>query len=108
MSSQTMTISGFNPKARWDRHVPETEESIDPGELDEKIEVLAYFKGSTIFPRAFIRNNKVHRIRKITYNWQERRGREVLNFFSVDTGTCLYQISFNNTTYRWQIDKIIE
>ena len=109
-----MVISGFNPKARWDRHPPsggqvsrETEESLDPGEMNEKIEVLAYFKGSSIFPRAFIRNNKVHRIKKITYNWQERRGREVMNFFSVDTGTCLYQISFNNTTYRWQIDKIM-
>lgn len=115
MGSQTMTISGFNPKARWDRHppgggqvIPETEDSVNPGILDEKIEVLAYFKNSGIFPRAFIRNNKVHRIRKITYNWQERRGREVINFFSVDTGTFLYQISFNNTTYRWQIDRIIE
>ncbi len=59
-----MTISGFNPKARWDRHVPETEESLDPGEMNEKIEVLAYFKGFKIIPRAFVRNNRVHRIKR--------------------------------------------
>jgi len=68
-----MPISGFNPKARWDRHIPETEETLDPGDLNEKIEVLAYFRNSRIIPRAFIRNNRAHRIRKVTYNWQERR-----------------------------------
>ena len=103
-----MSISGFNPKARWDRHIPATGEADDPAELNERIEVLAYFKNAKIFPRVFIRNNERYRIRKITYNWQERLGQQVINLFSVDTGSGLYQISFNNTTYRWQIDKIIE
>lgn len=103
-----MSTSGFNPKARWDRHIPETEDTNNPEELNERIEVLAYFKNARIFPRVFIWNNKRYRIRNITYSWQERLGQQVINFFSVDTGSDLYQISFNNTTYRWQLDKVIE
>lgn len=101
-----MRSAGFNPKARWDRHIP-TEENHEPDTLDERIDCLALFQNTVIKPRAFFWKDKLYRIKKITYTWQERRGREVINFFSVTTGPDMYQISFNNTTYRWQIDKII-
>ena len=100
---------GFNPKARWDRHIPETEnDSHLSEELNERIEVLAWFQKGKIHPRLFLWNNKKYRIRNITYSWQERRGRELISLFSVSTGFDLYQISFNNTSYSWQLDKIIE
>jgi hypothetical protein len=99
--------SGFNPKARWDRHIPQTEDSR-PELLNERIEVLAWFKNAKIYPRLFSWNNKNYRIKQITYNWQERRGQETISYFSVNTNSGLYQISFNNTTFGWRIDKIIE
>ncbi|MBU1727568.1 MAG: hypothetical protein KJ880_08070 [Candidatus Omnitrophica bacterium] len=102
-----MKQSGFNPKARWDRHIPETDNST-PEDLNEKIDCLAYFKGGKILPQEFTWNNKTYRIQKITYAWQERLGRETINNFSVSTGPDLYQISFNNTTYGWRINKVIE
>ena len=102
-----MKPSGFNPKARWDRRIPERQ-PYDPKQLNEKIQVLALFKAAKIYPRMFIWNNKKYKIKNITYNWQERQGSEVVNYFSVSTGTDLYQISFNNTSYSWKIDKIID
>ena len=102
-----MQPSGFNPKARWDRHIPENTHH-DPELLSESIQVLAFFSGTKIYPRMFIWNNKKYKVKNITYNWQERQGREVINYFSIDTGSDLYQISFNNTSYSWKIDKIIE
>jgi hypothetical protein len=102
-----MKHSGFNPKARWDRNIPETAEAHNPTELNERIEVLAYFKHAKIHPRLFFWKGKRYRIKNINYNWQERSGAEIINYFSVDTGTDLYQISFNNTSYSWRIDKII-
>lgn len=102
-----MKPSGFNPKARWDRNLPQ-DAYQEENALNEKIEVLAYFKQAKIYPRLFFWKNKIYKIKKITYNWQERRGQEVINYFSVSTGADLYQISFNNTSYSWQIDKIIE
>ncbi len=103
-----MKPAGFSPKARWDRHIPETENTpYDPNQLNEKIEVIAYFKGGKIYPRLFFWKNKKYKIKSITYNWQERQGEALINYFSVNTGSDLYQISFNNRSYGWRIDKLI-
>jgi hypothetical protein len=102
-----MKHAGFNPKARWDRHIPETDDASHREELNERIEVLAYFKHAKIYPRLFFWNNKKYKIKNITYSWQERRGQETINYFSVNTGCDLYQISFSNTNYSWKIDKVI-
>jgi hypothetical protein len=99
---------GFNPKARWDRHIPETDSDAPPEELNSRIQVLAWFQSGKIQPRLFVWNNKRYRIKNINYNWQERRGRELINLFSVSTGFDSYQISFNNTNFSWCLDKIIE
>ena len=101
-----MKHPGFNPKARWDRHIPQ-EENSGSGILGEKIDCLVFFSSGKIYPRVFTWNNKEYEIKKVTYNWQERRGGELLNFFSVDTGADLYQICFNNTSCSWKLDKII-
>ncbi len=101
-----MKNSGFNPKARWDRNIPETNES-ESDCLNENIEVLAWFKNAKAYPQIFVWKNQEYKIKNITYNWQERSGEAMINYFSVSTGSDLYQISFNNTTFGWQLDKII-
>jgi len=103
-----MKQQGFNPKARWDRHIPETESYDNPQELNEKIEVLAWFKNAKIHPRMFIWEGKIYKIKKVTYNWQERLGQELISYFSVSAGFDLYQISFNSTSHSWKMDKVIE
>jgi hypothetical protein len=102
-----MKSAGFNPHARWDRHIPETGDSENHTCLEERIDVLAWFKNAKIHPRMFIWKNKKYKIHTITYNWQEHHGQERINYFSVNTGPDLYQISFNNTSYTWKLDKII-
>ena len=101
-----MRSTGFNPQARWDRHVPEN--SSLEYRLNEKIEALVWFKGARVYPRLFIWKNKKYKIQVITYQWQERRGQEFTSCFAVNTGFDLYQISFNSTTLGWRLDKIIE
>ena len=103
-----MAHSGFNPKARWDRHIPEVEQSDNnPQDLNERIDCLVWFQNAKIQPRLFVWNNKEYEIKKITYTWQERRGQELISHFSVSTGTDLYQISFNNTTFSWRLNKLL-
>jgi len=102
-----MRQSGFNPKARWDRHIPEASDAASPEQLEQKIEVLSWFKAGKILPCLFVWNNKEYKITNINYNWQERQGRELISFFSVSTGADIYQISFNNATCGWRLDKII-
>ena len=104
-----MKQSGFNPQARWDRHIPETSDGSEhPAQFPQRIEVLAWFRNAKITPRLFIWNNKTYKIRNVTYRWQERRGQELINFFSVSTGADLYQISFSAIVYSWRLEKIIE
>ena len=102
-----MNQNSFSPKARWDRFEPD-KTGFNPDALNERIEVLAFFKHAKIFPRSFTWNNKEYPIDKITYNWQERIGSSLINYFSVNCLGQLYQISFNNITFRWQIDKLIQ
>jgi hypothetical protein len=102
-----MQQHSFSPKARWDRNIPEDTTNVPPEHINEPIQVMAFFKGAKIYPRLFIWNNKTYKIRSITYNWQEHCGKETINYFSVNTGSDLYQISFNNTSYSWKIDKTI-
>jgi hypothetical protein len=103
-----MNQNSFNPKARWDRFEPEKAESGLADVLNERIEVLVFFKNSRIFPKSFIWNNKEYQVQTITYNWQERFGQALVNYFSVLSAGQMYQISFNNSSFRWQIDKVIE
>lgn len=98
-----MKQSGFSPKARWDRQLP----AVRNEELNEKIQVSATFNGGKIYPHSFIWNNQTYEIKEITYNWQERKGSETINYFSVSTGPDLYQISFNSSSLGWRIDKIL-
>ncbi len=102
-----MPRNSFNPKARWDRFEPDRA-VFDSDVLNERIEVLACFRNSKIFPRSFTWNNKEYQIETITYNWQERLGSALISYFSVLSAGQLYQISFDNSTFRWQIDKIIQ
>jgi len=103
-----MRHSSFKPEARWDKPpMPNDADRQNPDCINEQVQVLALFKSAKILPRLFIWKNRIYKIKRVTYNWQERFGRETVSFFSVSTGTDLYQISFNNTSYIWKIDKII-
>jgi hypothetical protein len=102
-----MNQNSFSPKARWDRFEPD-KTGFNPDALDERIDVLAYFKQARIFPKSFTWKDKEYTIETITYNWQERLGQALVNYFSVSCSGQIYQISFNNSTFHWQIDKIIQ
>ena len=102
-----MNQNSFNPHARWDRFEPD-KTGFNPDCLEERIDVLVFFKHAKIYPKSFTWNNKEYPVEKITYNWQERFGQALVNYFSVLCIGQMYQISFNNTTFRWQIDKLIQ
>ena len=102
-----MNQNSFSPKARWDRFEPD-KAGFNPEVLNERIDVLAQFKHAKIFPKSFIWHDKEYQIENIAYNWQERIGQALINYFSVNCTGQLYQISFNNSTFHWQIDKLIQ
>lgn len=93
----------FNQEARWDRNMPGQHSRY----LNEPIRVMAVFGGGRILPRYFFWHKKLYKIRKVTYGWQERQGNELLNIFSVETANGLYEISFSNQSFNWNLNKIL-
>ncbi len=90
----------FNSDSRWDRQLP------SQGYEEDMIEVGALFKGGSIIPKAFIWKNRKYQIKEMTYHWQERRGVEVLYYFTVSDGSNLYQIYLNNRYMHWRLEKV--
>jgi len=103
-----MPQQSFNPKARWDRNIPEDSDSAHPDLLNEPIECLVQFKNGKIYPLKFTWHNKDYQIKQTNYAWQERLGQAIISCFSVSTGTDNYQLSFNNNSFGWRLDKIIQ
>ena len=94
----------FNPQARWDRNLPTEKTDY----LYENIEVMASFSHGKIIPQYFQWRSHEYKINKINYTWQEKKGQEVIYYFSVNAGDDLYQISFYNKSCIWKMDKIID
>jgi len=93
----------FNPQARWDRQMPSSQKS---GFLNDSIAVSVLFDKGKMLPRFFTWHNRLIKIKRITYSWQEKNGQERINRFCVDTGCEICQISFNDKTLIWKLDKI--
>ena len=95
----------FNPQARWDRNLPQ-EESQD--ELfNEPIIMNCLFAKGRPSPRYFIWRNKLYRVKMINFFWQERQGREVLSYFSLETNQGTYQVCFLNIALSWKLNRVI-
>jgi len=90
----------FSNDSRWDRHLPHQSHQ------EQRIDVGAVFRNGQIFPKCFIWKNRKYRIHEITYHWKEKRGSEVLYYFSVTDSTNLYQIFLNNRYMEWRLSKV--
>ena len=91
----------FNPQARWDRHLPSDSHE------EEAIEVGAIFRNGKMFPKWFLWKDRRYSIKEVTYEWQDKRGTEVLFFFAVSDGTNIFQIYFNNRFVHWRLTKVL-
>jgi len=95
----------FNPQARWDRNLPQEDSQKEL--LDESIAVNCLFANGRAMPRYFIWRDRLYKVKRINFLWQERQGRVVLSYFSLGTNSGIYQISFSNNTLSWKMNRII-
>ena len=95
----------FNPQARWDRVLPQGDDS--PEILNESIKVNCLFERGKIIPRYFIWKNKLYKVKKLNFFWQHKQGRETISSFSLETNSGTYQLSLSNINLSWKLDKII-
>lgn len=67
------------------------------------IKVATIFKGGTIMPVWFEWNKQRFKIDKITYRWEERKGRAQFIYFTVISSGDLYNIEFDTENMVWKI-----
>ena len=89
----------FNANARWDRPLPQ--DDALPGEA---IDVVVSFKRGGFFPLWFSLHGDKHMIKNVQFTWQEKKGAEVFNLFSVtDNNDTQYTICFARKSFRRRV-----
>ncbi|MEA3226991.1 MAG: DUF6504 family protein [Planctomycetota bacterium] len=87
----------FSNDSRWDRHTP--------GDDREEVPINAgvYFKKGRAYPKMFIWRDRRYDVEEVTYHWEERRGRDLLHFYTVAAGGNVFVIYFNTKYLYWRL-----
>ena len=75
-------------------------------EVKQHIKVDAVFENELISPKWFKWVNKKFDIKKINMRWKSFSGNAILTHFSVTAGNNLYEITFNQKSLEWMLDKV--
>ncbi len=73
------------------------------GQLKKFVKVAVIFKAGKITPVWFEWNNNKYLIDKITYRWEERKGRSQILYFAVISNGELYQLQLDTENFVWDI-----
>lgn len=73
------------------------------GEIADFIKVATVFSYGRVKPVWFEWKKQKFKIDKITFNWEERKGRVKILYFSVISEGELYQISFDTENFVWKL-----
>lgn len=73
-------------------------------EINEQIKVLAVFD-KMIKPVKFKWKGRVYPVKEVTYTWTTREGSAPVVHFSVSDGDSLFELSYNQSTMKWSIEK---
>jgi hypothetical protein len=79
---------------------------MDTTTINDKIKVGAVFDDAAVIrPKWFVWNTKRYDIKQITYSWRTTTGDAVILHFSVSDGSTLFEISYNQKSLKWQLEK---
>ncbi len=73
--------------------------------IREPIEVIALFDHE-IKPLRFRWNDRVYKVREITFRWSTMSGAAVILHFSAYDGATLYELSYNKSTLKWTLEGV--
>ena len=88
----------FNPQARWDRNLPADKEAAA-----EAVEVTARFRGGAARPLSFAAGGRSLSVSRINFSWTERKGRDLLHYYSVSDSCDTYCLCFNSGNLSWHL-----
>jgi len=75
-------------------------------DIDEPVGVVASFYQGRIRPLSFRWEERLIRIRRVTYEWSRRDGLRMIYFFSVTDGKTLYNLVYETDTLTWRLQAV--
>lgn len=76
-----------------------------PSEIREFIKVMAVFDNG-VKPVKFRWRDRVYPVKEITYTWKSTEGSASVVHFSVTDGGTLFELSYNQATMKWSLERV--
>jgi len=73
--------------------------------IHERVDVGVVFGRNRILPKWFVWNTRKYDIKEVTYLWQDTQGEAKVLHFSVTDGATCFELSLNQKTLQWQLEK---
>ena len=74
--------------------------------IGQRVKTGAVFENEFITPKWFKWMDKKYDIKSVSMRWKSFHGSEVITHFSVTDGKNLYELSFNQKTLEWLLQKV--
>jgi hypothetical protein len=74
-------------------------------EIKEKIKAGVVFEGTAVRPKWFLWKNRRYDIKEVNFHWKSAEGSASILHFSVTDGSNSYELSFNQKTLEWMLEK---
>lgn len=75
-------------------------------EIKEKIRVVSLFENGQIKPLLFSWRKRIYKILRVIFSYSKDIGKDKLVYFSVETEEGMFELSFNQGKFSWEIEKI--
>ena len=77
-------------------------------EIKEKVKVGVVFAAGEAAPKWFLWRKKKIDVSEVTYTWRTAEGESVLVHYSVSGEGGLYELSYNQRSMDWMLEKTAE
>ncbi|MBN1824359.1 MAG: hypothetical protein JW803_08575 [Endomicrobiales bacterium] len=75
--------------------------------INESIDVGAVFGKTKIRPKWFVWNGRKVTVKETTHTWKARQGEAPIIYFAVTDGATAFEISLNQKTMQWCLEKAL-
>ncbi|MCL5093876.1 MAG: hypothetical protein M1355_02000 [Patescibacteria group bacterium] len=75
--------------------------------VQENIKVLASFSGGSVIPQVLKWAGKTYRIKKVNLAYQEREGKSINYFYSVECSPSgIFKLKYNDIKLIWTLEEL--
>jgi hypothetical protein len=75
-------------------------------DFGDRLDVCASFSKGVVTPIWFLWRGRRYEVEKVTFRWEERRGRALIKHFSVTDGASIFEIGYDSEKLDWKLIRL--